>query len=100
MTVAVKICGLSTPDAIDVAIEAGADMLGFVFFPPSPRHLSYERARILGERVRGRALKVALSVDAADEQFSAMVEALQADFTEPKRRNACAWCTAGLAFPS
>jgi len=82
MTVAVKICGVSTPDALDVAIEAGADMLGFVFFPPSPRHLPYERARSLGERVRGRALKVALSVDAADEQFSAMVEALQPDFLQ------------------
>ena len=49
MAVAVKICGLSTPEALDVAIEAGADMLGFVFFPPSPRHLSYEVARSLAD---------------------------------------------------
>ena len=39
MSLTVKICGLSTPEALDVALDAGADMVGFVFFPPSPRHL-------------------------------------------------------------
>jgi phosphoribosylanthranilate isomerase len=82
MTVAVKICGLSTPEALDVAIDSGADMLGFVFFPPSPRHLSYEAARRLAQRVRGRALKVALSVDATDEELAAIVEALAPDFLQ------------------
>ena len=67
MSVLIKICGLKTPEALDAALEAGADMVGFVFFPPSPRHLGFEAARALGERVRGRAQKVALSVDADDE---------------------------------
>ena len=66
MPVLVKICGLKTPDALDAALDAGADMVGFVFFPPSPRHLGYEAARLLGERVKGRAKKVALTVDATD----------------------------------
>jgi phosphoribosylanthranilate isomerase len=82
MAVAVKICGLSAPETLDVAIEAGADMLGFVFFPASPRHLSYAAARRLAQQVRGRALKVALSVDAAEDELSAMIEALQPDYLQ------------------
>ena len=39
MPVEIKICGLMTPAAVDVALDAGADMVGFVFFPPSPRQL-------------------------------------------------------------
>ena len=64
MSVSVKICGLKTPEALDAALAAGADMVGFVFFPPSPRNLDLTGARALGARVRGRAQKVALSVDA------------------------------------
>ena len=56
MSLIVKICGLSTPEALDVALDAGADMVGFVFFPPSPRHLSFDAARTLGAaRARPRA---------------------------------------------
>ena len=72
MALEIKICGLNTPEALDVALDAGADIVGFVFFPPSPRHLGFEVARALGARVRGRALKVALSVDADDEWLAAV----------------------------
>ena len=48
MSLMVKICGLSTPEALDVALDAGADMVGFVFFPPSPRTSRFEAARTLG----------------------------------------------------
>ena len=82
MSLIVKICGLSTPEALDVALDAGADMVGFVFFPPSPRHLSHQAARSLGRRVRGRAQKVALTVDADDAVFDALVEALQPDLLQ------------------
>ena len=82
MTLLVKICGLKTPEALDVALAAGADMVGFVFFPPSPRHLGYEAARALGARVRGRARKVALSVDASDGELAAMIEALKPDLLQ------------------
>jgi phosphoribosylanthranilate isomerase len=44
MSLIVKICGLSTPETLDAALDAGADMVGFVFFPPSPRHLAFETA--------------------------------------------------------
>jgi phosphoribosylanthranilate isomerase len=79
MPVLIKICGLSTPDALDAALEAGADMVGFVFFEPSPRHLGLEAARALGARVRGRAKKVALTVDASDDALARIVEALAPD---------------------
>jgi phosphoribosylanthranilate isomerase len=82
MALLVKICGLKTPDALDVALDAGADMVGFVFFPPSPRNLGVEAARALGERVQGRAKKVALSVDATDAELDRVVEALRPDMLQ------------------
>lgn len=82
MSVLIKICGLKTPEALDVALAAGADLVGFVFFPPSPRHVSFEIAHVLGEQVRGRAQKVALSVDATDEELAASIEALRPDLLQ------------------
>jgi phosphoribosylanthranilate isomerase len=82
MPVLIKICGLKTPQALDAALDAGADMVGFVFFPPSPRNVGYEAARALGARVRGRAQKVALSVDADDATLAAMIEALAPDLLQ------------------
>jgi phosphoribosylanthranilate isomerase len=79
MSLIVKICGLSTPQTLDAALDAGADMVGFVFFPPSPRHLQFDVARALGQRVRGRAQKVALTVDADDAFLRSVVEALRPD---------------------
>ena len=82
MPLTVKICGLMTPQALDVALESGADLVGFVFFAPSPRHLALEAARALGLRVQGRAGKVALTVDADDETLRAVVEALKPDMLQ------------------
>lgn len=82
MSVLIKICGLKTPEALDVALAAGADLVGFVFFPASPRHVSFEIAHTLGQRVRGRAQKVALSVDAGDEELAASIEALRPDLLQ------------------
>ena len=82
MPLIVKICGLSTPETLDAALAAGADMVGFVFFPPSPRHLSLEIARALGRQVRGRATKVALSVDADDALLADCIDALEPDLLQ------------------
>ena len=78
----VKICGLKTPEALDAALEAGADMVGFVFFAPSPRNVGWQAARALGARVKGRAAKVALSVEADDATLVAVVEALKPDMLQ------------------
>lgn len=79
MTLLVKICGLSTPDALDAALCSGADMVGFVFFPKSPRHVGFEAARALGTRARGRARIVALTVDADDALLADVCAALDPD---------------------
>jgi phosphoribosylanthranilate isomerase len=82
MSLTVKICGLSTPETLDVALQAGADMVGFVFFPASPRHISLETARELGRQAKGRAVKVALTVDADDATLANIVETLRPDILQ------------------
>ncbi len=82
MQLLVKICGLSTSPTLDAALEAGADMVGFVFFPPSPRHLSLDTARALAARVAGRAKIVALTVDADDATLAAILPALGPDILQ------------------
>jgi phosphoribosylanthranilate isomerase len=82
MPVTVKICGLKTAEALDVALDSGADFVGFVFFQPSPRHVGLEAARALSARVQGRAKKVALTVDANDVMLREIVAALQPDMLQ------------------
>jgi len=82
MSLIIKICGLSTRETLDVALDAGADMVGFVFFPPSPRHVSLEMARELGKQTKRRASKVALTVDADDATLGNIVETLQPDLLQ------------------
>jgi phosphoribosylanthranilate isomerase len=77
MPVLVKICGLSTPETLEAALAAGADMVGFVFFAASPRHVGLGLAEQLGRQVGNRAAKVALSVDADDTQLANAIEALR-----------------------
>jgi phosphoribosylanthranilate isomerase len=82
MTLLVKICGLSTRETLEAALAAGADMVGFVFFPPSPRHLALETARELGKRVERRATRVALTVDADDATLEGIIAALAPDILQ------------------
>ncbi len=82
MTPLLKICGLSTPATLEAALAAGANMVGFVFFPISPRHVGYDTARRLGAQARGRASVVALSVDADDDALQGIVEALSPDILQ------------------
>ena len=82
MPLSIKICGLKTPEAVDVALESGADFVGFVFFPPSPRNVGLEAARALGQRAAGRARKASLTVDANDETLAAIVAALKPDMLQ------------------
>ncbi len=77
MSLVVKICGLSTRETLEAALQAGADMVGFVFFEASPRHVSLATARELGGQAKGRALTVALSVDADDAALANCIDALQ-----------------------
>ena len=78
----IKICGLSTAATLEAALLAGADMVGFVFFPKSPRHVSFDMARELGAQARGRATIVALSVDADDAMLNTIIVALRPDLLQ------------------
>jgi phosphoribosylanthranilate isomerase len=78
----VKICGLSNRETLEVALDAGADMVGFVFFEASPRHVNLAAAQELGTSVKGRALKVALTVDADDAAIANIAETLRPDLLQ------------------
>lgn len=71
----VKICGLSEPATLEAAVAAGADYVGFVFFPPSPRHLSFERAAGLASRVPDRVGRVGVFVDPDDALIETAIRA-------------------------
>lgn len=76
---AIKICGISTLPALDAAIAARADHVGFVFFERSPRNVSLARAAQLGERANGRVNRVGLFVDADDAAIAGAVAAAGLD---------------------
>lgn len=82
MTVIVKICGLSTEETLDAALDAGVDMVGFVFFPKSPRAVSIERAAALAALARGRAEIVALTVDMDDAGLAAIADTVKPDWLQ------------------
>ena len=75
----VKICGLSTEETLAAALSAGAERVGLVFFPRSPRHVGFDRAAALAAQARGRAAIVALVVDPDDRLLDAIVEAAAPD---------------------
>jgi phosphoribosylanthranilate isomerase len=76
MTVKVKICGINDPVAFDTAIETGADWVGFVFFPPSPRFVTPAKAAALSARHPGGPGRVGLFVDPDPTQVSAVLDIL------------------------
>jgi phosphoribosylanthranilate isomerase len=78
----VKICGLSTPDSLEWAIAAGADLVGFVHFAKSPRHVAVETAAALARQAEGRAKTVLLTVDAGDDLLASLVAAMAPDFLQ------------------
>lgn len=79
MTTKVKICGLKTEAALEAALAGGADYVGFVFYPPSPRNITVEAAADLARRIVGRADVVALLVDPDDGLLDAVWTALAPD---------------------
>jgi phosphoribosylanthranilate isomerase len=82
MTVKVKICGLRDGRALDAALDAGADLVGLVFYPPSPRNVSVAEARALVERAAGRARTVALMVDPDDGEIDTVVREVGPDMLQ------------------
>lgn len=78
----VKICGLSTPETIDAAADAGAAYVGFVFFPKSPRYVDYAKARDLALHVPDGVAKVALVVNADDAALDLLTTEVPLDMLQ------------------
>ncbi len=75
----VKICGINSPEAFDAAADAGADWIGFVFFPPSPRFITPAQAAALSARRDGGPSRVGLFVEPTDDQVAAALAAMKLD---------------------
>jgi len=82
MSVAAKICGLSTKEAVAAAVAGGAAYVGFVFYPPSPRAVSPDRAAELCAAVPRGILRVGLFVDADDAMIETTVAAAPIDILQ------------------
>src|SRR6185369_3955933 len=82
MSIAAKICGLKTPEAVATAIEGDAAFVGFVFYAKSPRCLSAEEAGLLGRKVPTSVKKVGLLVDDSDERIAAILKACPLDMLQ------------------
>ncbi len=65
----VKICGIKDKKNLNAAIKSGADFIGFVFYPPSPRYIEPETALILAEKLPKNVSSVALFVNPTDEEL-------------------------------
>jgi len=79
MPVQAKICGLSTPNTLAHAVAHGADMVGFVFYPPSPRAVTAEHALMLSNLVPPLVQKVGLFVDADDLTIATVLKTTPLD---------------------
>lgn len=82
MSIRVKICGLRTRDALDAALDAGADYVGLVVYSPSPRHIEPEAVADLAKAARGKARIVALVVDADDALLMRIAEHIAPDILQ------------------
>lgn len=80
--VQVKVCGLTDPHSVADAVRSGARYLGFNFFPPSPRFLTYAQARDLVLKVPEGVAKVGLVVNAPDDALDALVSAVPLDMLQ------------------
>lgn len=82
MTVQVKICGIKDAAAFDTALAAGADWVGFNFFPPSPRYVTSEYAAELSARAPGGPPRVGLFVDPTEEQIANTLATVRLDILQ------------------
>lgn len=79
MPVTAKICGLSTAATLDAAVAGGASHVGFVFFPPSPRHVTFDQSAALATQVPGHVERVGVFVDPEDALLDQAIRAARLD---------------------
>jgi phosphoribosylanthranilate isomerase len=78
----VKICGVRTPEEARVAAEAGADAVGLVFWPGSPRRVDASAARAIAEALPPAVLRVGVFVDADREELARTAEVAGLDLLQ------------------
>ena len=78
----VKICGLSTTETMEAALEAGADFVGLMFFAKSPRNVSLATAARLADVARGKARIVTVTVDADDALLADIAGVVRPDLIQ------------------
>jgi len=107
----VKICGINAPEALDAAVDAGADYVGFVFFPPSPRAVTPSQAAALSAHRPGGPARVGLLVDPTDDDVAEALAALPLDVLQVHaaagraaelrmRFGTPVWAVAGIGNPA
>ena len=79
MRLFVKICGLATESAVDAAVSAGADAVGFVFHAPSPRNVDPARAAALARRLPSSVRSVAVTLRASQSEIDRGLEDFRPD---------------------
>ena len=82
MPIEVKLCGLNTPEAMDAAVSAGADMIGLNFYPPSPRAVTTEDGARLAQRAGARVRKAGLLVNPDDELLIRVTQSVPLDLLQ------------------
>jgi phosphoribosylanthranilate isomerase len=82
MSIAAKICGLSTEAAVATAVAEGAAFVGFIFYPPSPRAVSAEKAAELCAGAPRTVARVGTFVDADDDAIASVLEAAPIDILQ------------------
>src|SRR5579871_2552167 len=82
MSVRVKICGINSIEAANAAVEARANFGGLVFFPPSPRHVAFDRAQYLAAILRGKVQIVSLMVDPDDSLVAQIMQEVAPDIIQ------------------
>lgn len=93
MKTRIKICGLTREEDVDAAVAAGADALGFVFYPPSPRYIAPQRAAELARRIPPFVDVVGLFVNEAPEFVRAACEALPINVLQFHGDEDAAYCS-------
>ena len=92
MRTRVKICGITRSEDIDIAVAAGVDALGFVFYPPSPRAVSIEQAAKLCAKIPAFVIRVGLFVDAAPDEVNAVLASVPLSLLQFHGSESASYC--------
>ena len=94
MRTRVKICGITNVQDAMLAVEQGADALGFVFYPPSPRYVSVDMAAAIISELPPFVTTVGLFVDAGGEEIACAIELAKIDLIQFHGDESADYCAA------